>query len=133
MLHRNTLRLAWAVVVVAAGLTISACGHGSALSYANDSCHHVESSIKLFNASTHAPSQSLANLDRSNAYRQLRLALPLAARANSANGQWDALMTTVSESSRVGESHLIHALGDQCRVVFNDVSGHSPTLNVPAG
>lgn len=129
----RTSSVALAISVVLAGILLSACGQSSALSLADDSCHHVEKSIVLFDASKHAPNESLANRDLSDAYVQLRLALPLAARANSANGQWDALMTTISESSRVKESHLVNALHDQCSVVFSDLSGHSPNLSVPAG
>ncbi len=46
--------------------------------------------------------------------RELRNALPLAARANSADGTWNALMTTISESAVVDEGHLVPALRAQC-------------------
>ena len=49
------------------------------------------------------------------AYTQLRLALPIAAEAAYRDGQWQALMTTVSESNRVPETTLVPALAGPVR------------------
>ncbi|MBV8463687.1 MAG: hypothetical protein JO368_10360 [Acidimicrobiales bacterium] len=53
---------------------------------------------------------------QSDADQQLRDALPIAAQANSADGSWNALMTTIAESSTVDEAHLIPSLRAQCGV-----------------
>jgi len=63
---------------------------------------------------------------RERAYLQLREALPLAAEAADANGQWQALMTTVSESNRVPEQYLVTALRAQCAVANASVGGEPP-------
>jgi hypothetical protein len=47
---------------------------------------------------------------------ELQKAEPLAASATSSDGQWNALMTTLSELGQVDESHLILALQAQCSV-----------------
>ena len=51
---------------------------------------------------------------RRQADAELRAALPLAAAANSDDGSWNALMTTISESATVDETHLIPSLKAQC-------------------
>ncbi len=101
------------VIIVGCGLGLAACaGNGQAL--AQQACVHVGKSISLYNqaSATTDPTRSAA-LDQ-QAYIQLVDALPLAAQAAGKDSQWQALMTTVSESSRVSESHLIGALTDQC-------------------
>ena len=50
------------------------------------------------------------------AEQQLRAALPLAAAANSDDGSWNSLMTTISEGATVDEGHLVPALQAQCVV-----------------
>jgi len=53
---------------------------------------------------------------------QLRDALPLAAAANSDDGTWNALMTAISESATVDETHLIPSLRGQCAVADTNVN-----------
>jgi hypothetical protein len=53
---------------------------------------------------------------QSQASAELRAALPLAAAANSDDGTWNSLMTTISEAATVDESHLVPALHAQCVV-----------------
>jgi hypothetical protein len=76
----------------------------------------VSKSVALFKQAEKAPTQSQANTLAEQAYVQLRDALPLAAKAAAADGQWQALMTTLSETNRVGEQYLITSLQDQCAV-----------------
>jgi hypothetical protein len=103
------------VIVVGCGLGLAACsGNGKALAQA--ACVHVNRSIALYKQATSDTNPAAAaNLDR-EAYIQLVDALPIAAQAAGKDSQWQALMTTVSESSRVSESHLVGALTDQCGV-----------------
>ncbi len=66
---------------------------------------------------------------RGDAEGQLRVALPLAAAANSDDGSWNSLMTTISEISTVDEGHLVPALRAQCVVADSNpnVNPQSPS------
>ena len=135
----NPLRLLrslprWAtglVIVAGCGLGLSACsGNGKALAQA--ACVHVNRSIALDkDATADTDPTTAANLNR-EAYIQLVDALPIAAQAAGKDSQWQALMTTVSESSRVSESHLVGALTDQCGVADQSSPFQpAPTSPVP--
>jgi len=52
----------------------------------------------------------------------LRAALPIAAVAAGQSAQWQPLMTTLSESSRVPEQYLVKALTAECA----DADGGGP-------
>jgi hypothetical protein len=60
-----------------------------------------------------------ARVERARALDELREALPLAARAGSDGGQWQALGATLSESSRVPEGDLVTALQAQCAATLS--------------
>jgi hypothetical protein len=101
------------VIAVGCGLGLAACsGNGQALARA--ACVHVDKSISLYKQGVATSDPTLSAALDHQAYVQLLDALPLAAQAAGKDSQWQALMTTVSESSRVSESHLIGALTDQC-------------------
>jgi hypothetical protein len=113
------------IVVIGLGATLSACGNdGTAL--AKQACGHIDRSIQLLKESGHqadaATSAQLAN----QAYDQLRQALPIAAQAAYHDGEWQALMTTVSESNRVPETTLITALKDQCQQADSSPFNQAP-------
>ena len=59
------------------------------------------------------------------------MALPLAAAANSDDGSWNSLMTTISEGATVDEGHLVPSLRAQCVVADanQNVNPQSPTGN----
>jgi hypothetical protein len=78
---------------------------------------HVHRSVVAYERSIHAgtPATDVAQLQK-RAAEELRLAEPLAAAANSDDGSWNSLMTTISESSWVDEGHLVPALNAQCVV-----------------
>jgi hypothetical protein len=59
------------------------------------------------------PATTVAVLEK-RAAQELRTALPLAALANSDDGSWNSLMTTISEGATVDEAHLVPALDAQC-------------------
>lgn len=59
------------------------------------------------------PPATAARLQRV-ADQELRAALPLAAQANSDDGSWNALMTTISEGAVIDEGHLVAGLRAQC-------------------
>ena len=101
-------------VAAVAALGLAGCANGDALSLARRACGHVQRSISLYRtaaADAPGPAQQAA---ASAALAELRLALPLAATAAGEAPQWQALMTTLSESSRVPESDLVSALQQQC-------------------
>jgi hypothetical protein len=101
------------VIIAGCGLGLAACsGNGQALAQA--ACVHVDKSIALYKQSTATSDPTRSEALGQQAYVQLLDALPLAAQAAGKDSQWQALMTTVSESSRVSESHLVGALTDQC-------------------
>jgi hypothetical protein len=113
------------IVAIGLGAALSACGDsGTAL--AREACTHVNQSIALLKESDHHsdPSQSAQLMQQ--AYIQLRNALPIAAQAAYHDGQWQALMTTVSESNRVPETTLVTALVAQCSAADGSVFGQSP-------
>ncbi len=115
--RRGGGRLLATVVVAAGAVGLSACGGQSGQALAQQACVHVHRSVQAFLRSTVAgtPPATVAALQK-RADQELRAALPLAAQANSADGSWNALMTTISEGAIVDEGHLIPGLRAQCVV-----------------
>jgi hypothetical protein len=114
-----------------AGLLVTAsvlagCGSQSGDALAKAACGHVNQSIRLYTEAKRADSAAGARTDLARAYAQLRAALPLAAEATSQNGQWVALETTLSESSRVMEGELLAGLQQQCAVADSPNPGEPP-------
>jgi hypothetical protein len=100
-------------IVIALGAALSACGNSGA-ALARQACSHINRSIALLRESDdHSDPSRSAQLGQ-QAYIELRKALPIAALAAYNDGQWQALMTTVSESNRVPETTLVTALTAQC-------------------
>ena len=116
-----------AVVALALGavLGLSACSNQGGQGLAQQACVHVHLSVadyqRAVNPST--PPAAAALLQK-EADQELRVALPLAAAANSDDGSWNSLMTTISEGATVDEGHLVDALRAQC-VVANS----NPNVN----
>ncbi len=111
--------LAAVLLASAGGLGLAACGSG-ANAEGQQACAYVERSLQLYAASVaeqHAGNAALASSERSQALSELRLALPLAARATNADGTWQPLEATLSESNRVPEANLVTALTAQCQGV----------------
>ena len=99
------------------GLGLSACASQGGQALAQQACVHVHRSVTAYERSTRVgtPTADVALLQK-RAAQELRLALPLAAAANSDDGSWNSLMTTISKSSWVDEGHLVPALDAQCVV-----------------
>jgi hypothetical protein len=113
------------VVVIGLGATLSACGNsGTAL--AKQACGHIDRSLTLLARSDHQTDAGAATQLKQQAYQQLRQALPIAAEAAYHDGQWQALMTTVSESNRVPETTLVDALQVQCQQADSSTFGQPP-------
>jgi hypothetical protein len=120
--------------VVAASLGLSACSNAGGQDLARQACVHVNRSIVdyLRSGQPGTPPTAAALLLR-EADQELRAALPIAAQANSADGTWNSLMTTISEEAVVDEGHLVPALRAQCRVADTNqnVNPQSPTSTTP--
>jgi hypothetical protein len=118
-------------VVAGLGTALSACGT-SGTGLAQQACSHVNLSISLLSRAEHQPDARLSAALRQRAYMQLRAALPIAAEAAYKDGQYQALMTTVAESSRVSESTLETALEAQCQAADSSTFGQpSPPSSIP--
>jgi hypothetical protein len=123
-----------AVLALALGAAIglSACSSQSGQGLAQQACAHVRLSVadylRAVNAGT---SPATAAQLQQKADQQLRDALPLAAAANSDDGSWNSLMTTISESANIDEGHLIPALRAQCVVANSNpnVNPQAPSAN----
>jgi hypothetical protein len=110
-------------LALGAALALSACGQQGGLDLARQACVHVERSIHDYERSLRPGlTTTSANQLRTSADRELRAALPLAADANSSDGSWNSLMTTISESATVDEGHLLPALKGQCTVANTNVN-----------
>jgi hypothetical protein len=108
-----------AVVALAASaaLGLSACSSQDGQALARQACTHVHVSITDYlRAVQPGTAPADATQLQKQADQQLREALPLAAAANSDDGSWNALMTSISEGAIVDEGHLVASLRAQCVV-----------------
>ena len=103
-------------VAAFSALALAACGDQSALALAQQACGKVHASVVSYDAGIQASNPSTKARDLKKAENDLQEAEPLAAQATSADGQWNALMTTLNEIGQVDEKHLIAALQSQCAV-----------------
>ena len=117
---------AGSVLALGLGGTLSACGGGNGTALAKQACTHVDRSISLLKESAQQSDKMDAARLTQRAYIELRDALPIAAQAAYLDGQWQALMTTVSESNRVPETTLTSALAAQCRVADSSTFDQAP-------
>jgi hypothetical protein len=115
-----------------AAVVLSACSTQNGQDLAEQACAHVHLSVSDYLRSVRpGTSPATAALLQQRADQELRDALPLAAAANSDDGSWNALMTTISEGATVDEAHLVPSLQAQC-VVANanqNVNPQSPGDN----
>ncbi len=113
-----------AVLIVGGGIALSACGgSGGGQTLAQEACVHVHRSVVDYERSIVAGTSpgTAAGLQQ-KAAQELRDALPLAAAANSDDGSWNSLMTTISESADIDEAHLLPSLKAQCVVANTNVN-----------
>lgn len=101
------------VGVLGLGLVLTACAD-SGQGLARQACVHVHRSIALLDQASKETDPAKASTLDQQAVAQLRTALPIAAEAAYDDGQWQALMTTLSESNRVSPNNLVPALTQQC-------------------
>jgi hypothetical protein len=109
-----------------AALGLSACSTQGGQGLAQQACVHVRISVADYlRAVRPGTAPAAAAQLQKQADQQLRDALPLAAAANSDDGSWNALMTTISEGATVDEGHLVPSLRAQC-VVANTNQNINP-------
>ena len=108
------------------GTVLSACGGDDGTALARQACSHINQSITLLNKAQLQSAAPDRQFFEQLAYNQLRLALPIAAEAAYHDGQWQALMTTVSESNRVPETTLEPALVAQCAQADQSAFNQAP-------
>jgi hypothetical protein len=123
-----------AVLALAAGaaLGLSACSTQGGQELAQQACVHVHRSVADYlRAMSPGTSAAAAAQHQKEADKELPVALPLAAAANSDDGSWNALMTTISEGATVDEGHLVPSLRAQCAVANTNanVNPQSPSGN----
>ena len=114
---RLSRRVAPFLAIAIASLALSACGTGAAVSDARTACRHVHAALRL-QAQSEQPgiSSSRRNELQNNAMSALLKATPSAAAATSADGSWNALMTTINEAERVPLENLVPSLTRLCHV-----------------
>ncbi|HXX89112.1 MAG TPA: hypothetical protein VEI83_02670 [Acidimicrobiales bacterium] len=105
---------ALAGVVAAIALSSTACASSAALDHARQACGHVDTALRLYAKSQAEGSSPQAAIDAQASVEELRAALPIASIAAGQSAKWQALMATLSESERVPEAYLVHALSLQC-------------------
>lgn len=125
------VRVAGVAVACLAALGLSGCANAHALSLVRQACSHVQRSLTLYQESTATSSPSVQQSEAAAALQQLRDALPLAASAAGENAEWQAFMTTLSESSRVPEAYLVIALRQQCASVASGYGPSGPPTSPP--
>jgi hypothetical protein len=126
-LSRRSIRaLVAAGAITTASIATSACGTQNGLALAKQACAYVNSSITTYESSLAIKDATTKAEVQQKAYNELQLALQPAALATTDNSQWQALMTTISESSRVPEGVLVSALQQQCAVANGGGNAPSP-------
>ena len=111
---------------------LSACSTQGGQDLAQQACVHVHRSVAglpALHQCRDTPPAAAAPSCRRRPISELRVALPLAAAANSDDGSWNSLMTTISEGATVDEGHLVPSLRAQCVVADANpnVNPQSPT------
>ena len=108
------------LVVAGAGLLcagLAGCANQAAFGLVQQACRHVEASLSLYRSSQSQADPTVAAHDLARAQTQLQTASPLASEAAGEAPQWQALMATLAENTRLPESDLVHALSAQCASV----------------
>lgn len=132
-MRRRHLPAAVVVVLAAVAFLLAACDGGGGLGLARQACRYVERSIAIYRQAEHDPDQAKAEGQFEQAAADLNAAEPLAAQANSADPQWNPLMTTLQESRRNSETNLIPALEQQCHQASLPNEQPAPYNSVPSG
>ena len=109
-----------------AGVLLSSCGVGGAVTAARESCRYVAKALLIQKQST-SPGLSAEQKTtlQANALAELLKGTQSAANATSMDGSWNALQTTINEAERVPLSDVVASLTRICLVADST----SPYLN----
>ena len=111
------------LVVAFSGVVFSACGGSDGLADAKLACVKVERGIALeVRADAHGVAPATRALLQQDATSEVLSATGDAARANSANGTWNALMTTIGQAGQVPLTYLEPSLSSQCHEILGTTS-----------
>ena len=123
--------LSLSAIIVGVTFGFSACSTMSGADLARQACVHVNRSLRDYALSSRpGTSAALVAQLRNKADGELHIALPFAAQANSADGSWNSLMTTIAEVGTVDEGHLVPALRAQCVLADTKVNVQNNPQNV---
>lgn len=128
MRRRGLPALLGALLVL--GLVLAGCSNDG-LSLARQACTYVNRSIRLYERTQHQSNVTLVDYELQQVVIWLEDAIPLAAQANSADPQWNPLMTTLQEVRRNELSNLMPALEAQCHQASLPNEQPPPYNNVP--
>ena len=110
-------RLGLLATLACAGLLLSACGTGSAISQARTSCGFVHKALVLqARSQAQGITAAQSNVLQGQAMSELLKGSSSAAAATSSDGSWNPLMTTIGEAERVPLENLVPALTRMCKV-----------------
>ena len=99
--QRPRHRAAGAVLALASVAGLAAgCSNGDAQGLARQACTHVDRALRLYHRAQSEGTGPQAAADQAASITELRAALPIASVAAGQSAHWQALMTTLSESSR---------------------------------
>jgi hypothetical protein len=103
--------------LLVASVALSSCGTNAAVVDARRSCRSVHTALALY-AQSQAPGITSARQSQlqSQALSALLKATAPAAAANSIDGGWNPLVTTINEAERVPMGHLVAALTRLCKI-----------------
>jgi type IV pilus biogenesis protein CpaD/CtpE len=119
MARLNRWPVAFVFVIVSA-LTLAGCGRDG-LGEARQACGFAQQGIALIEKSQQP---GIAPVEADHLLRQARSAfirgVGHAARATSANGRWNSLMTTLQLSRHGSVTHVVPTLTRQCKSILSD-------------
>lgn len=127
-MRRPAAVTALAGLVAASAVLLGGCSANAGLTQARQACAYVKTSITVFHRAEHDPDATESSALTAKAADELETALPLAAAANSANPEWNPLMTTLQEVGRIQEQYLVPALTAQCAVADSS-NPQAPIVN----
>jgi len=108
------------ILIVVSGFILSGCGRAG-LGEARQACGFVQEGITLFHKSQDSGTSAV---DTDHLLRQARSSFihgeAHAARATSADGRWNALMTTLQLSRHAPVSTVVPTLTRQCKSILSD-------------
>ena len=100
-----------------AGVLLSSCGVGGAVTDARESCRYVHKALQIQKESTEPGLSAHKRLTlQANALAELLRGTQAAADATSMDGSWNALQTTINEAERVPLSDVVAPLTRLCQV-----------------